>query len=179
MRQTFQLGLLLAVLSIPIYKWANPVLIPTNGKALTPTDIDRERATEKEQEAVARAAQEASTVYTKFGCGWEDLSFMTARYSRAKKLPVRIVAATVAVESSCRPDVVSSKGAIGLMQVNTRIWKTDEDLTDPETNMKWGTQILSDYVRQYGLKEGLHAYNGFGDPTDSYSTKILEISTRR
>lgn len=179
MRQLFQLGLLLSVLAIPIYKWVHPVLIPQNRIPLDVAAMDREWDRAQEQAKVERDAKAANEVFTRFGCGWEDLSLLTARYSRAKKLPVRVVAATVAVESSCRPDAISPKGAIGLLQINEKVWKTGEDLTDPETNMKWGTQILSDYVRQYGLVEGLHRYNGMGNPTDEYSTKVLQISARR
>jgi hypothetical protein len=42
-----------------------------------------------------------------------------------------------------------------------------------------GSKILAGYVRRYGLREGLHAYNGFRDPTSAYSDKVLLVAGYR
>lgn len=42
-----------------------------------------------------------------------------------------------------------------------------------------GSKILAGYVRRYGLREGLHAYNGFGDPTSAYPDKVLLVAGYR
>jgi hypothetical protein len=54
------------------------------------------------------------------------------------------------------------------------VWHySQEELKNPNRNLEIGASILASYVRRYGLKEGLHAYNGFGNRTDEYSTKVL------
>ena len=183
-RRLSQLGLLLTVLSIPVYKWAHPTLIPANGKPMDAAAIDQERAVEQEQKAVAKDAQRAREVYIKFGCGWEDLSLLTARYARRSQVPAQIVAAQVAVESSCRSYVVSPAGAVGLMQVNTRVWNyTRADMFDPDRNLNAGTQILAGYIRQSGnVRDGLRHYYGISEgssASDEYADKVLQISARR
>ena len=76
---------------------------------------------------------------------------------------------------------VSSKDAVGPTQVNWRVWRqyTRQQLLDPETNVRAGSKILAGYVRRYGLREGLHAYNGFGDPTSAYADKVLLVAGYR
>lgn len=175
-RRFSQLVLFSGIVAICLFKWAMPELVPQNRIPFLPADIDRARAEEKERKAVQSEARAAREVFVRFGCGWEDLSLLTARYSHAHRLPAKIVAAQIVAESSCRPDVVSSAGAVGLMQIRDSVWRTGENLRDPETNVRVGTSILARYVKQYGLKEGLHAYNGFGDPSDTYSSKILNIA---
>ena len=184
MYRAAQLGLLLATLAIPIYKWAHPTLIPQSGKPMDAAAIDQERAVEQEQKAVAKDAQRAREVYIKFGCGWEDLSVLTARYARRSQVPTQVVAAQVAVESSCRSDVVSPAGAVGLLQVNTRVWNyTRADMFDPDHNLNAGTQILAGYIRQSGnVRDGLRHYYGISEgssASDEYADKVLQISQRR
>jgi soluble lytic murein transglycosylase-like protein len=93
------------------------------------------------------------------------------------RLSARIVAAIVFVESSCRADAVSKKGAIGLVQVNPRVWRySRRELQDPYTNLQIGARILAGYIRGHGLREGLHRYNGLGDTSDDYSERVLEAA---
>lgn len=70
-------------------------------------------------------------------------------------LPPSLVLAVIRTESNFRPDVVSTAGAVGLMQVteDTLDWAmmrtggdrslTANDLTDPELNIRVGTAVLS------------------------------------
>jgi hypothetical protein len=39
-----------------------------------------------------------------------------------------------------------------------------------------GASILASYVHRYGLKEGLHRYNGLGNPSSEYSDKVLIVA---
>ncbi|OLZ10562.1 lytic transglycosylase domain-containing protein [Sulfobacillus thermosulfidooxidans] len=83
-----------------------------------------------------------------------------------------LVAAVIRVESSYRPNAVSSKGAIGLMQLipSTAKWaslKADNrriqtaELFDPALNIHLGTWYLNQLLQSYAGNEvlGLAAYN--------------------
>ena len=103
-----------------------------------------------------------------------------------------LVLSIIAVESSFNPNVVSSAGAVGLMQVMP-LWKKElgvEDLIDPEVSIHAGVQILERYQRWYGdLSLALAAYNvGPGSvsealasgasPDNSYATKVFALRRR-
>jgi soluble lytic murein transglycosylase-like protein len=74
-----------------------------------------------------------------------------------------LVHSIIRVESSGRPSAVSSKSAVGLMQVMPSVWTkwTKRQLLDPETNLYAGTTILKHYLKQSrSLDEALHKYSG-------------------
>lgn len=70
-----------------------------------------------------------------------------------------LVNAVIQKESSFNPEVVSSAGAIGLMQINPNFWGYYVDLYDPLTNVIEGIKILQKYITAYGLNGGLAAYH--------------------
>ena len=80
----------------------------------------------------------------------------------------RLVAAIAKVESNFNPMAVSSKGAIGLMQVMPSTAKymgfngiTREALFDPETNIQVGSEILRQYQKKHRtLRNALDKYSG-------------------
>ena len=81
-------------------------------------------------------------------------------------LPPELVLALIHTESSFDRFAVSSAGAQGLMQVMP-FWKSvigrpDDNLTDIETNLRYGSAILSHYLeRESGnLTRALARYNG-------------------
>ncbi|MDA8200646.1 MAG: lytic transglycosylase domain-containing protein [Thermaerobacter sp.] len=80
-----------------------------------------------------------------------------------------MVAAVIRTESGFRPDVVSQRGAVGLMQVlpGTAGWIRGRTgirgaLTNPATNIALGTWYLSYLLRRYHDQAtlALAAYNG-------------------
>ena len=83
------------------------------------------------------------------------------KYSQEYEVPPEIIYSVINTESGFKSDVVSSKGAVGLMQItnDTFDWlmtKTGESLSDgllydPETNIKYGTYLLK------------YLYNEFND----------------
>jgi soluble lytic murein transglycosylase-like protein len=79
-------------------------------------------------------------------------------------LSPKLVASIVQVESSGRPSVVSSKSAVGLMQVHHPTWGhlwTKKELMNPETNILAGTRILKAYMKESKtLDEALRKYSG-------------------
>jgi soluble lytic murein transglycosylase-like protein len=122
-----------------------------------------------------------------------EVARMVARYvSRYAALHGQdpdLILAIIAVESRFDPKAISAKGAVGLMQVMPQ-WKQvlgiTEDLRDPETNIKYGLQILGFYQQMYKEREmALTAYNrGPGpvdmalmrgqSPTNSYAPRVLQ-----
>ena len=134
---------------------------------------------ERRQAEYLAAARSARQVLVANGCS-SKYAEITGRVAVDSRLSARIVAAIVFVESSCRADAVSKKGAVGLVQVNPRVWRySRRELQDPYTNLQIGTRILAGYIRGHGLREGLHRYNGLGDSSDDYSERVLEAAYHR
>ncbi len=85
-------------------------------------------------------------------------------------LDPHLVAAVIQVESSFRPEVVSKKGALGLMQImpDTATWLVSQraeeilagDLFDPRTNISLGAYYLRYLIDRFPtLYAALAAYN--------------------
>ncbi len=104
-------------------------------------------------------------------------------------LDPRLVAATIAVESNCNNFAVSSRGALGLMQIMPKIWKDKYDfqskynLLNLYDNVQVGSEILSGLVQQYGVTEGIKRYQGLGIGCETcdgqYTEKILRLAGRK
>ena len=82
-----------------------------------------------------------------------------------------LVLALISEESAFDPKAVSPVGAIGLMQVMPhwkRVLGITGDLTDPDTNIRAGLQILGFYLEMYqDLDMALTAYNRGPGPVDA------------
>ena len=86
-------------------------------------------------------------------------------------VPVPLILAVIRTESDFRPQVVSSAGAVGLMQllpqtftdVSERLLQEENavsEIYDPATNIRYGTCYLAYLYRQFGDWEtALAAYN--------------------
>jgi hypothetical protein len=73
----------------------------------------------------------------------------------------KLAHAVVVTESNYVPDAVSSKGAMGLMQLTSDVVK-DYGVAnpfDPEANLRAGLQYLRSLVARLGIESGLAAYN--------------------
>lgn len=92
------------------------------------------------------------------------------KYSGEFDVPQELVYAVIYCESSFDPKVKSSVGAVGLMQLMpmtmdwlSRLMGEDEPtgiITDPETNIKYGTYYLSYLYKKFSSWEtALAAYN--------------------
>lgn len=94
-----------------------------------------------------------------------------AAYGRDPNLVLAIIAA----ESDFNTKAVSNMGATGLMQVMPhwkRVLGINADLTDPETNIRAGLQILGFYLEMYqDLAMALTAYNRGPGPVDAALTR--------
>jgi hypothetical protein len=129
---------------------------------------------------------QAAQVYGRAGCGDQKLAEMTAKHALDAGLPANLLAAMAASESSCNPQAISNRGAVGLTQVVPKVWNKSFDfskinLFNPEDNMTVGTSILSKLVKDHGIRNGLARYYGTG-PDDiglggaGYAEKVLQLA---
>lgn len=92
--------------------------------------------------------------------------------SREHGIDMELLQALIATESGFDADVVSPKGAVGLMQImpataerygvrNDRKGPVAQKLTDPRTNIRTGSRYLRDLIRMFPgqLELALAAYN--------------------
>jgi hypothetical protein len=106
---------------------------------------------------------------------------------RKYDLNPRLIASVMIVESRGNPFAISGKDAIGIMQIHLPTWGQTADreginLLRIEDNIDFGARILKNYVRQFGLWEGVKRYNGFiaDNPTseqsaDEYVAKVQQV----
>jgi len=147
-----------------------------NSERLTPEKMNSIREREHREKQYAVAEIQARRVLVANGCA-DTYAKPIARAATDSHLPSRVVAAMVFVESSCNPLAVSPAGARGLAQINPRVWHHSvRELQDPETNIRIGTAILHRYVRESGLREGLHRFNGLGNASNTYADRVLEVA---
>jgi hypothetical protein len=104
-----------------------------------------------------------------------DIARLVQKYARIYGQDPDLVLAMIAVESDFDPTARSTAGAVGLMQVMPQ-WRQvlgiNEDLTDSETSIKYGLQILGFYRNMYGeLEMALTAYNRGPGPVDAALNK--------
>jgi len=101
-------------------------------------------------------------------------------YAQEFSLPANLVVAVARVESKFRPNVVSSRGAIGLMQLmpETAEWiagqldiaYSKDDLFDPDYNIRLGCWYLAYLLHDYqgNLIPALAAYNCGGNRVNQW-----------
>lgn len=164
--------LLIALLSFATY-YAEPLVPRVSVVPSTEQSIKQEMRREQREKQYARAAAVAAQIYRRNGCV-TDYAYPTGRMAVDFGLSPRVFAALVFIESSCNPRAVSRTHDVGLTQIHLHTWGYRyEDLLNPETNLKAGAFVLAKYVHQFGLVEGLHHYNGLGNPTNEYAKKVL------
>ena len=98
--------------------------------------------------------------------------------ARKFDLNPRLLASIMIVESQGNPFAISARDAIGIMQIHLPTWGQIADreginLLKIEDNVNFGSRILKNYIRQYGLWEGVKRYNGFvaDDPASERSAE--------
>ena len=94
--------------------------------------------------------------------------------SRKYNVDPLLVASIMIVESRANPFAISGSDAIGMMQIHLPTWgpradKEGINLFKIEDNIQFGTRILKDYIRRFGLWEGVKRYKGWnpGSPASA------------
>lgn len=112
----------------------------------------------------------------------------SAIVSSARKYDVdpRLVASITIVESRANPFAISNLDSIGIMQIHLPTWgaKAEREginLFKVEDNVDFGVQILKDYIRRFGLWEGVKRYKGWNadDPDSSQSVEDYLAKVQR
>jgi hypothetical protein len=116
-----------------------------------------------------------------------DLDAIFEAAARKYNLSVKLLKAVAKVESNFRPDVTSSKGAMGIMQLmpGTAAGLGVTDGYDPEQNIMGGAQYLRMQLNRFGgdVRLALGAYNagpgavkragGVPSYSENYVNKVL------
>jgi len=104
------------------------------------------------------------------------------RYADEYGVAPALAYAVIKVESGFRADAVSPRGAMGLMQLTPdtyrwAVWRqkgpvdevSDNDLLDPEINIRYGIYVLSLHLAEYGDTDtALCAYNAGAGAVNSW-----------
>lgn len=104
------------------------------------------------------------------GCGNASPSLIeeVTRAATVSNVSPSLVASVVAQESQCYRYAISSRGAVGLMQIHVSAWKNQYDfggkdnLFNVKDNLRVGSEILSTLVKKYGAEKGVELYQGAG-----------------
>jgi soluble lytic murein transglycosylase-like protein len=105
------------------------------------------------------------------------------RAARSHAVRPELVRAVILVESAFNPHAVSSRGAVGLMQLlpaTARRYGV-ADAFDPEQNITAGVHYLRDLLTRYGnnLELTLAAYNAGEDAVERYGHSIPPFAETR
>ena len=105
---------------------------------------------------------------------------------RRHDIDPRLVASIMIVESRANPFAISTRDSIGIMQIHLPTWgpKADKEginLFKIEDNVEFGVRILKDYVRRFGLWEGVKRYKGWnpGNPNSALSVAEYVAKVQR
>ena len=98
-----------------------------------------------------------------------------------------LVASILVVESSGDPFAISTRDAVGIMQIHVPTWGSLAEaerinLFRLEDNIDLGTRILRDYTRRHGLWDGVLRYlgaTGPGEEATSYVQRVQGIYSDR
>jgi hypothetical protein len=129
-----------------------PTEIPTPTATLTFPEIYASEAVE----ITANIVVNRCLFYVNTTLGWLEREDSNYHILTVDDLP--LILAVMANESACDPSVVSSAGAIGVMQVIPKpYYGTCLDQTP--CCIYWGIWILDRAIEMHGLEKGLAAYN--------------------
>jgi len=149
--------------------------------ALTENDIRNQIAQEQKQIQYDVAEEVAAKVMKHHGCN-DEFAELAGHAAVDERIPARLIAAVMVIESTCNAKAISRADGIGLMQVVPRIWHIQRNkLLDPAFNIRFATsRILAPFVRVYGIREGLHHYNGMGVGcsacSEDYPERVMRIA---
>jgi hypothetical protein len=145
---------------------------PKPGASVSPAPVAVQTEGDANAAALAKTAAEirAMVALLKFHqvpeTNRERLAESIVVSAKKHDLNPRLVASIMIVESRGNPYAISGQAAVGIMQVHLPTWGTTADreninLLKIEDNVDFGARILKDYVRRYGVTEGIRRYNGY------------------
>ena len=123
----------------------------------------------------------STSVRTRTGATYSDF---IAEAAQRFALPVQWIRAVMDVESAKQPHAVSSRGALGLMQLMPATWRLvreqlglGSDPFDPHDNVIAGAAYLRQMWDRYGMPGALAAYNAGPGRWESYLAGTRPLPT--
>jgi hypothetical protein len=100
---------------------------------------------------------------------------------RKNDVDPRLIASIMIVESRANPFAISGADSIGIMQIHLPTWghRADEEginLFKIEDNVNFGVRILKDYIRRFGLWEGVKRYKGWNPDSATSAQSVSEYA---
>jgi soluble lytic murein transglycosylase-like protein len=169
MRRSLITALSIAAFAAPVFcaaAWtqpADPVLIEKLAASLAAAHDEPDRY---EAEVWLRASEQRLVRYLEDHDQRLEILQLVYREAMYQGLDADLVLAVMQVESAFDRFAISRVGAQGLMQVmpfwRNEIGRPQDNLTDVETNIRYGTTILAHYleVSKGDLVDALARYNG-------------------
>lgn len=136
-------------------------------KAKVPAPVERQIAGAG---AVAAPGQSSPFSAAAVSLGDRPFADLIQVYAKKRDLNPHLVSAMIEQESGSDPNIISPKGAQGLMQLMPDLSKQfNIDPFDPEMNIKVGTQYFADMYKRFGQVDlALAAYNAGPGAVDKY-----------
>lgn len=156
-------GLLVAAALLFAFARILQTLTPPVPQPVVASIEQPEQKVEQRKRAITRYLAAKYRQQVKAVASYVELAFQEA--AKHPDVTPELALAMMMKESSLRATVKSSYGAEGLMQV-VRRWHPEklgekESLLDPRVNVRVGTQILQEYIRQKGhVEQALVKYSG-------------------
>ena len=99
--------------------------------------------------------------------------------SRKHAIDPLLVASIMIVESRANPFAISESDSIGIMQIHLPTWggtadKEGINLFKVEDNVDFGVRILKDYIKRYGLWDGVKRYKGWSSEHPESAQSALQ-----
>ena len=118
----------------------------------------------------------------------QNFSNLVDTYAKKYDINTSVIYALIRSESFFDKEIVSSAGAVGLTQLMSptageiaqKLKLKDYELTDPQTNIMFGTYYLSELIRrgEGSLLRAFFSYNaGFRKVTTWLNSSIVEFGT--
>lgn len=91
-----------------------------------------------------------------------------------------LVTGILIAESSGNAHAISNRQAVGIMQIHVPTWGAETEaeglnLFLLEDNIDFGSRIIRNYTRTYGLWEGVMRYLGASEPTDEAVAYVRRV----
>jgi soluble lytic murein transglycosylase-like protein len=130
-----------------------------------------------------KKSRESRVDYRNMESNKQRFALTIAATARSHDLPVGLIHAVIATESTYDPDAVSRAGAVGLMQLmpETALRYGATKRNDPTANLSGGTRYLKDLLAHFGndLELALAWYNAGESAVKNMAIKFRPLLKRR
>lgn len=127
------------------------------------------------QQAIFQAAES----FGRGKCGDYALAEKIGQESVKTGVPANLLAAIAQIESNCQPLAISSRGAVGLMQIRVSAWSKTVDfskvnLFDPTQSLETSAMILKGLLKTRGTIRA--AVLGYNCDDVGYADQVMKLA---